>query len=91
MANHKSAAKRARQTPKRTAVNSRRKSTVRTHEKSLIAALTSGNAADLKTLFNSYMSQMAKAAKTGVFKKQTASRHISRLAARVHAATAPTK
>ena len=88
MANHKSAAKRARQTPKRTATNSNRKSKVRTQEKSLIAALAAGKVSDLPKLFNAYMSQMAKAAKSGVFKKETASRKIGRLASRVHAASA---
>ena len=84
LANHKSAAKRARQTVKRTSVNSNRKSAVRTVEKSLLKALAAKDTKALPELLKNFMSQMTKAASRSVFKKQTASRHISRLSARVH-------
>lgn len=85
MANHKSAAKRARQAPKRNAVNTRRKSSVRTHEKSLIKALTEKNVQALPELLKSYTSQMMKAASRGAFRRETASRKIGRLSTRVAA------
>lgn len=83
MANHKSAAKRARQSTRRNAVNSRRKSTVRTHEKGLMKALGAKETASLPELLKSFSSQIMKAAKSGAMKKETASRKISRLSARV--------
>lgn len=86
MANHKSAAKRARQSPKRNAVNTRRKSTVRTAEKSLIKAITDKNVKALPELLKGFTSQMMKAASRGAFRKETASRKIGRLSTRVAAA-----
>lgn len=84
MANHKSAAKRARQSVKREAINSRRKSSVRTVEKSLQKALIAKDAKALPDLLKNFMSFVTKAAQKGVFKKTTASRKISRLSTRVH-------
>lgn len=83
MANHKSAAKRARQATKRNKVNTSRKNSVRTHEKNLVKALTSKDAKALPELLKTFTSQMMKAAQRGIFKKETASRRISRLSARV--------
>ncbi len=86
LANHKSAAKRARQATRKNAVNSQRKATVRTSEKSLIKALAEKNVKALPELLKEFTSEIAKAAGRGVFKKQMASRKIGRIAARVHAA-----
>lgn len=85
MANHKSAAKRARQSTRRTAVNSNRKGTVRTEEKKLVKALEAKNVKDLPALLSAVTSKFARAAQKGVFSKNTASRKIGRLSARVHA------
>lgn len=85
MANHKSAAKRARQSIRKTLTNNNRKSSVRTSEKHLTAAIAAGKVAELPTLLQNFMSQISKAAKNGVFKRETASRKVSRLSARVHA------
>lgn len=85
MANHKSAAKRARQATKRTAVNSKRKSTVRTEEKKLIKALEAKNVKELPALLSALTSKLTRAAQKGVFGKNTASRKIGRLSARVQA------
>lgn len=84
MANHKSAAKRARQTTRRNAVNTRRKSTVRTSEKGLLKALTDKNLKDLPQLLKDVTSEMMKAASKGALRKETVSRKIGRLSARVH-------
>jgi small subunit ribosomal protein S20 len=85
LANHKSAAKRARQSVKRAAVNKNRKSTVRTEEKKLIKALETKEVGALPALLSAFTSKLAKAAQKGVFTKNTASRKIGRLSARVSA------
>jgi len=86
LAQHKSAAKRARQAIKKNAVNSARKSKVRTGEKSLLTALKNKDTSLVKELLSTYTSQMMKAAQKGVFNKATASRKISRLSAQIHKA-----
>ena len=86
MAQHKSAAKRARQAVKKNTVNSNRKSKVRTGEKSLLTALKKKDIKLVQELLSSYTSQMMKAAQKGVFNKATASRKIARLSAQVHKA-----
>ncbi|MGH1469041.1 MAG: 30S ribosomal protein S20 [Bdellovibrionales bacterium] len=83
MANHKSADKRARQTIKKTAVNTRIKSTVKTLEKKTLAAIAEGKLEDAKALFTAFTSKMDTAAKKGVFHKNKASRKIGRLAVRL--------
>lgn len=85
MSNHKSAAKRARQTVRRTKVNNQRTSTVKSFEKSLLKAISEKNVKALPELLSNYTSQIAKAAKNGIFKKETMSRKIGRLSARVQA------
>lgn len=84
MANHKSAAKRARQSIRKSTVNSRAKSTVRTFEKKLLKAISSKDQDSAQQLLTSYESQMDKASQKGVFHPKTASRKISRLAKQVH-------
>ncbi len=86
MAQHKSAAKRARQAVKKNTINSNRKSKVRTGEKSLLVALKSKDVKAVQELLSHYTSQMMKAAQKGVFNKATASRKIARLSAQVHKA-----
>ena len=85
MANHKSAAKRARQSTRRTAVNSKRRSSVRTEEKKLVKAIEAKNVKELPTLLSALTSSLTRAAQKGVFAKNTASRKIGRLSARVQA------
>ncbi len=83
MAQHKSAAKRARQAVRKNKVNTERKSKVRTGEKSLMAALKKKDVKAIPELLSYYTSQMMKAAQKGVFSKTTASRKIARLSAQV--------
>lgn len=85
MANHKSAAKRARQATRRTAVNSKRKGAVRTEEKKLIKAIEAKSTSELPALLSSLTSKLTRAAQKGVLAKNTASRKIGRLSARVQA------
>ena len=84
MAQHKSAAKRARQAVKKNAVNTARKSKVRTSEKTLAAAIKSADKATVPGLLSAYTSQMMKAAQKGVFSKSTAARKVARLSSQVH-------
>ena len=84
MAQHKSAAKRARQAVKKNAVNTARKSKVRTSEKTLAAAIKSADNATVPALLSAYTSQMMKAAQKGVFSKSTAARKVARLSTQVH-------
>ena len=88
MAQHKSAAKRARQSVRKNAVNTARKSVVRTSEKSLTKAILEKDAKSAKTLLSSYVSKIMKAAQKGALKKQTASRKVARLTAQVQKAFA---
>ena len=85
MANHKSAAKRARQTTRRTVVNGKRKGAVRTEEKKLVKALDAKSTTELPALLSALTSKLTRAAQKGVFAKKTASRKIGRLSARVNA------
>lgn len=83
MANHKSSVKRARQTIKKTAVNRNRVSRVRTYVRKVEEAIASGDVAKAKEALKVAQPVMQKAASKGVVKKNTVSRKISRLAARV--------
>lgn len=79
MANHKSAAKRARQSVRRQAINSTRKSVVKTAEKNLVKAIAAKDLKAVPELLKNYVAQIYKAAQKGVLKKETASRKVSRL------------
>lgn len=83
MANHKSAAKRARQNLRKTGRNTATKSGVRSFERKLRQAIASKNAKDAQTALVEYMSKAGKAAQKGVMNVKAASRKISRLSAQV--------
>ncbi len=80
MANHKSAAKRARQTIKKTEHNSAIKNSIRTAEKKLRTAISEKKSDSISALFKDYTSQIARAGRKGIYHAKTASRKISRLA-----------
>lgn len=82
MANHKSAKKRAKQTLRKTAVNSGIKSTVRTFEKKVLSYISEGKIDEAKAFFRTYCSKIDRASKRGIYHANTASRKISRLAAK---------
>jgi small subunit ribosomal protein S20 len=83
MPSHSSAEKRVRQTARRTAVNKNRKSLIRTAVRKVEEALTSGDknaaAAALKLAEPAIMRGVSK----GVIHKNTGSRKVSRLSARL--------
>ena len=85
MANHKSAAKRSRQTVVKTARNSQTKKTIRTFEKKLRTAIAEKKSEDAQKLLLTYSSKMAKAAQKGILHSNNASRKISRVSKQVNA------
>ena len=80
MANTKSAAKRARQTGRRTLTNRRALTAVKSSLKDVRAAIKTGKKDDALTLAKTFVSNVDKAAKTGRVHKNAANRHKSRLA-----------
>jgi small subunit ribosomal protein S20 len=85
MANTSSAKKMARKIVTRTDVNRARRSRVRTYLKKVEEAIASGDAAAAKAAFSIAEPELMRAASKGVVHKNTASRKVSRLAARVKA------
>lgn len=86
MANTKSAAKRARQTKRRTLANSRVKSQVKTAKRKLRDLVEAGDKANAATSYKSTISAIDKAVKRGVMHKNAAARNKSRLLKAVKAA-----
>ncbi len=82
MANHKSAEKRARQTITKTKRHNSVKSSVKTFEKKLVTGIEA-KAKDLNKLLSDYVAQAMSSVNKGTFKKETISRKIGRLTARV--------
>ncbi|MBW7851823.1 MAG: 30S ribosomal protein S20 [Rhodospirillales bacterium] len=85
MAHHESAKKRIRQTEKRTAVNRARVSRIRTFVKKVESAIASGNKDEAVAALRAAEPELMRGAKTGVLHRNTASRKVSRLSARVRA------
>lgn len=84
MANHKSAAKRARQTITRTARNRVVTSETRTAVKKIRAAIEEKDKATATTLLGKVQRQLALMAKNGIIKTNTAGRKTSRLTSQVN-------
>ncbi len=83
MANHQSAKKRIRQIRRRSQVNRSRLSRMRTHVKKVEAAIESGDAAAAKDALKAVEPQLMRGAQKGIIHKNTASRKLSRLSARI--------
>jgi small subunit ribosomal protein S20 len=77
MANTKSAAKRARQTERRTLVNRRTLTAVKNQLKTFRASLTGKDAAAAKAAGKEFVSTIDKAVKNGRIHKNAANRHKS--------------
>lgn len=84
MANHPSAKKRNRQRAKRTLRNRAIKSAVRTHVKSVRAAIAAKDQKAAKAALAEATVAIDKAASKGAVQKRAASRKVSRLAHQVH-------
>ena len=83
MAHHPSAKKRIRQTERRTAVNRNRTSRIRSFLKKVELAIAAGDTAAAKDALRAAEPEMMRGVQAGVLHKNTASRKISRLAARI--------
>lgn len=85
MANSKQAKKRVRQTARRTEVNKARLSRIRTFLRQVEEAIVGGNQEQASGALRAAQPELMRGANKGLFHKNTASRKISRLAARVKA------
>ncbi|HLS58893.1 MAG TPA: 30S ribosomal protein S20 [Paracoccaceae bacterium] len=85
MANTPSSRKRARQTLRRTAVNKARRSRIRTFIRKVEEAIAAGDPAAAQEKLRAAQPEIMRGVSRGVLHKNTASRKISRLAARVKA------
>jgi small subunit ribosomal protein S20 len=88
MANTTSAKKMTRKIAKRTAINRMRRTRLRTSIRKVEDAIASGDAAAAGVALKSAEPMIMRAAQKGVVHKNTASRKVSRLTARVKALAA---
>ena len=86
MANHISAKKRIRRNARRAAINGARMSRIRTFIKKVETALAAGDADAAHKALRVAQPEIQRGVTRGVLHRNTASRNISRLAARVKAA-----
>jgi len=85
MANTKSAIKRIRRILKQTTVNKTRKSRFRNAIKKMNSLLDSKKKKEALTYLPKLNSELMKVAKTGIVKKENASRNISRITRKINA------
>jgi small subunit ribosomal protein S20 len=85
MANSPQSKKRARQNDRRTAVNKARRSRIRTHLRLVEEAIASGDKEVAAAALRQAQPELMRGVTKGVFHKNTASRKMSRLNARVKA------
>jgi small subunit ribosomal protein S20 len=83
MAHHQSAKKRIRQTARRTEVNRARVSRIRTFVKKVETALAAGDKEAASAAFKMAEPELMRGVTRGVLHKNTASRKVSRLSARI--------
>ena len=87
MPHHKSAAKRLRQTPKRTARNRAARSLFRSALKKADEALAAGDPTAAAAQTHETLEIIGKTQKKGLIHRNKAARHASRIAKRLHALT----
>ena len=85
MANTPQSKKRARQNEARFQINKARRSRIRTFLRKVEEAIESGNKDDATAALRAAQPELMRGVTKGVFHKNTASRKMSRLAARVKA------
>ena len=85
MANHKSAKKRIRRNANRAEINKSRISRIRTFIKRVESAIASGDKNSAQTALKEAQPELMRGVSKGVLHKNTASRKMSRLSARVKA------
>jgi small subunit ribosomal protein S20 len=85
MPSHRSAEKRVRNTAKRTAINKARRSQIRSAIRSVEEALASGDKKAATAALKAAEPQIMRGVSKGVIHKNTGSRKVSRLSARLKA------
>lgn len=85
MAHHASAKQRIRRNDRRTEINQRRISRIRTFVKKVEAAIESGNRDDANLAFRAAQPEMHRGVTKGVLQRNTVDRRLSRLSARIKA------
>ena len=83
MANTAQSEKRARQNDKSAAVNKSRRSRIRTFLRKVEEAISSGDKSSASAALTAVQPELMRGVSKGIFHKNTASRKISRLSARV--------
>lgn len=83
MAQHQSALKKIRRDKKKTLLNHARLSRLRTFIKKVEVAISAGNKSDAQTALKEVQPEIMRGASKGVLHRNTASRKMSRLNARV--------
>lgn len=83
MANSPGSKKRARQAIRRTEINKSRRSRMRTFIRSVEEAITKGDADNAREALKAAQPEIMRSVTKGILHKNTASRKISRLSARV--------
>lgn len=84
MPHHKSAKKRVRQTIKRTQLNKAKITMVKNTLKKVRAAISTGDKETATTLLPTTQKLLARLAKTGIIKQNTAARKTGRLASQIN-------
>lgn len=85
MANHPSAAKRARQSERRAAVNRLRRTRVKTFVKKVESAIAGGDKESARAALKAAQPEMHRASTKGIMTKNAMARKLSRLSARIKA------
>ena len=85
MANHKSALKRVKRNTYRADVNTARRSRIRTFLKKVEQAIASGDQKSAQEALKAVQPELFRGVSKGILAKNTASRKMSRLSARVKA------
>ena len=85
MADHSSSKKAIRQIAKRTEVNKSRVTRIRTYIKKVLSAIMSSTKEEAQVAFVKAQSELSKGVSHGVVKKNTASRTVSRISAKLKA------
>ncbi len=85
MANHESAKKRVRRNDKRAVINKTRRSRMRTFVKKVETEILAGNAQGAQAALRLAQPELQKCVSKGILHKNTVSRKLSRLSARIKA------
>lgn len=85
MANHASAKTRIRRNARRAVINTTRRSRIRSFLKKIDTAIESGDASAATDAFKQAQPELMRGVAKGIFRKQTVSRKLSRLSAKIKA------